>query len=359
MPKFLIIRFSSIGDIIQCMGIISGIKQRFPESEIHWITRKDMASFLAMDKRIDKIWAFDKTKELKGLLQMADELREEQYDYIYDAHSNIRSHILKLKLIPRLKKHPHILIRYKQRCKRFLLFNFGINRFEWPFRGVESFRKPLRKWGITDFPDNYNNWYFPETFAGKLDALIDLKTITLIPSANWEMKRWPVDHWKKLITLLPGYHFLILGGPDDTFCSDISAIAPERTHNLSGKTSLLESCYLVRQSHVVISADTGFMHAADLFRIPTIALIGPTAFGFPTGPTAEIFETDLPCRPCTKDGHGKCKQNIYQKCMVDISPARVAHRIRQLLPLSPEENPGTFSVSSVSSAFSGSPNSIP
>lgn len=328
MPKFLIIRFSSIGDIIQCMGVIGGIRERFPEAEIHWVTRKDMSSILAMDQRIDKIWAFDKSKGFSGLQEMARELKRERFDYIYDAHSNIRSNILKFKLgsFPGCK--PHITVRSKQRWKRFLLFRLGINRFDWPFRGVVSYRKPLRKWGITRFPDNYTDWHFPAEFPGKLDALIGPKTITLVPSANWEMKRWPVDHWKRLITLLPEYQFIILAGPGDTFCEEIKAAAPERVNNLAGKTSLLESCYLVRQSHMVVSADTGFLHAADLFRVPALALMGPTAFGFPTGPTAEILETDLPCRPCTKDGRGKCKQCVYQRCMVEITAEGVAGRLK-------------------------------
>lgn len=328
MPKFLIIRFSSIGDIIQCMGVVGGIRERFPEAEIHWVTRKDMSSILAMDQRIDKIWAFDKNKGFSGLLEMVRELKKEGFDYIYDAHSNIRSNVLKLKLgsFPGCK--PHITVRSKQRWKRFLLFRLGINRFDWPFRGVVSFRKPLRKWGITQFPDNYADWHFPADFPGKLDALVGPRTITLVPSANWEMKRWPVDHWKRLIVLLPDYEFIILAGPGDTFCEEIRAAAPERVNNLAGKTSLLESCYLVRRSHVVVSGDTGFLHAADLFRVPTLALMGPTAFGFPTGPTAEILETDLPCRPCTKDGRGKCKQCVYQRCMVDITPERVAEKVK-------------------------------
>ena len=90
MTKFLIIRFSSIGDIIQCMGIIGGIRERFADVEIHWITRKDMVGTLSMDGRIDKIWAFDKETGLAGLLKMAADLRKEHFDYIYDAHSNIR-----------------------------------------------------------------------------------------------------------------------------------------------------------------------------------------------------------------------------------------------------------------------------
>lgn len=332
MPKFLIIRFSSIGDIIQCMGIIGGIEKHFPDAEIHWIARKDMSSFLAMDKRIHKIWAFDKTEGLKGLWRMAGTLRKERFDYIYDAHSNIRSNILKFKLLPPGKSRSHYALRSKERLKRLLLFKFGINRFDWPFKGMESYRKPLRKWGITDFNDNYSDWYFPENFSQKLDPWIGENTITLIPSANWEMKRWPVSHWQKLILLLPQYRFLILAGPGDTFCEEIQAVAPARVQNLAGKTDLLESCYLVSRSHVVVSADTGFMHAADLFQVKTIALIGPTAFGFPSQNSSEIMEVDLPCRPCTKDGHGKCKQAVYRKCMVEITPKRVADRIIRLLP---------------------------
>lgn len=340
MPKFLIIRFSSIGDIIQCMGIISGIKKHFPNSEIHWIARKDMSSFLSMDKRIDKIWAFDKKEGLKGLLRTASELKKEHYDYIYDAHSNIRSNILKFKLIPLFGKRPAYTLRSKERVKRFLLFRLGINRFDWPFRGMESYRKPLKKWNITDFNTDYSDWYFPEKFAEKLNSWITPRTITLVPSANWQMKRWPVAHWQQLITLLPDYNFIILAGPTDSFCKEIAATAPQRVKNLAGQTSLHESCYLIKQSQVVVSGDTGFMHAADLFGTKTLALIGPTAFGFPSGPTVETFEINLYCRPCTKDGRGKCKQSVYQKCMVDITPERVALAIDRILQnLNPSQNP--------------------
>ena len=88
--------------------------------------------------------------------------------------------------------------------------------------------------------------------------------VTLVPSANWEMKRWPVAYWKALVALLPEYRFVILAGPKDTFCEEIRSAAPERVINLAGKTSLMESSYIVLRSNLVISADTGFMHAADL-----------------------------------------------------------------------------------------------
>lgn len=335
MTKFLIIRFSSIGDIIQCMNVINGICNHFPDAEIHWIARADMASFLHMDKRIHRVWAFDKKSGLKGLIQMAKELKKEKFDYIYDAHSNIRSNILKAIILPPLRllsSHPHYTLRSKERWNRFLLFKLRINHFDKPFRGIVSYQKPLTAWGITDFSSTYTDWQFPKEFEQRFQETISSRTITLVPSANWEMKRWPVCHWQELIRQLPEFHFIILAGPSDTFCKTIKETAPDRVINLSGKTSLLESCFLVKNSRLVISADTGFLHAADLFSTKAIALMGPTAFGFPTGKHVEIMGTDLPCRPCTKDGRGKCKQNVWQKCMVDIHPQEVARLARQLLP---------------------------
>jgi hypothetical protein len=335
MAKFLIIRFSSIGDIIQCMNVVNGIKNHFPDAEIHWIARKDMGSFLNMDKRIDRVWGFDKKAGFRGLLRMAKELKAEKFDYIYDAHSNIRSNILKAVLLPPFyslfPRGPHYTLRSKDRWKRFLLFKLGINKFDKPFRGIISYRKPLAKWGITNFESDYSDWYFPEEFKERFARIFTPKTITLVPSANWEMKRWPVSHWQQVIQLMSEYRFIILAGPTDTFCETIKAIAPERVNNLAGKTSLLESCYLVKQSNLVISGDTGFLHAADLFHTRSIALMGPTAFGFPTGKEAEIMEVNLPCRPCTKDGRGKCKQPVWQKCMVDITPQAVVQKAKAIL----------------------------
>ncbi|MCR9010745.1 glycosyltransferase family 9 protein [Gabonibacter chumensis] len=335
MTKFLIVRFSSIGDIIQCMDIIHGIKNHFPDSEIHWIARKDMASFLHMDKRIDKVWEFDKKSGLKGLLKIARQLKAEQFDYLYDAHSNIRSNLLKMILLPPgrklLRRKPNYVLRKKERWKRFLLFKLGINTFDKPFKGIISYRKPLARWGITRFDSNYSDWYFPTDFEKRFSPLINKQTVTLVPSANWEMKRWPIGYWQQIIQLLPEHNFLILAGPSDSFCETIRAIAPERVNNMAGKTSLLESCYLVKQSNLVISGDTGFLHAADLFHTPGIALMGPTAFGFPTGKEIKVMEVPLPCRPCTKDGRGRCKQSVWQKCMVDITPDRVAQQVERML----------------------------
>lgn len=314
------------------MGIIGGIRHQFPNAEIHWIARSDMAQTLSIDKCVDKVWSFDKREGFSGLLRLCKTLKQERYDYIYDAHNNLRSSVIKAALCSALCNRPRLAVRSKERFKRLLLFKFGINRFDKPFVGVTSFYKPLQKWGVEQFEDSFNDYRFPEEITSKFQNFIGEQTITLVPSANWVMKRWPVSHWRRLVELLPNHNFVVLGGPTDTFCAEICDAAPERCVNMAGKSSIMESSYIVSQSKVVVSGDTGFMHSADMFRIPTIALMGPTAFGFPYRESSEIMALDLKCRPCTKDGRGGCKDPIYQRCLVEITPEMVAARVQKILP---------------------------
>lgn len=340
MRKILIIRFSSIGDIIQCMSITKGIKHSWPDAEIHWITRKDMSAMLHTDPHIDKIIEFNKKDGISGIIKLALKLRKEKYDYIYDAHLNVRSKIVKLILSPNpltfLNLGPKCITRKKNRIRRVLFFTFNMRSLiKLPFRGMLSFQQPLSKWGIKFNNNLSKKWRFPAETIDKIENnllsnfLADKSPfITVIPSAAWPLKRWPVSHWMKLIALLPQYKFIILAGPDDAFCWEIEGIAPDRTLNLAGQTSLMDSFYIVSRSQYVISADTGFLHAADLFGINSIALMGPTAFGHPSGDSVKVLEIDLPCRPCTKEGNRDCKLIEDRKCLVDISPEMVINSLK-------------------------------
>ncbi|PIK16312.1 glycosyltransferase family 9 protein [Halobacteriovorax sp. JY17] len=323
MNKTLIIRFSSFGDIVQCMSVLNKVKENIP-GEIHWVTRADMSSLLLLNKSVDKIWSFEKEKGIIGLIRLALALRRENYSHVYDAHSNLRSRVISLFLFP-----PNFLRRSKERMKRLLLFTFRKNLFDNPYRGIISYLRPLRQWGIKDALDfSPESWSFQNI---ELSEYFEKNSIVIAPSAAWEMKRWPISHWKKLIELNPNESFTILGGPGDRFCEDIRAVAPERVFNLAGKLSLIESCYIVNQSKLLISADTGLIHVADILGRKGISLMGPTAFGFATGKHIKTLEVELSCRPCTKDGRGSCSQDTWQKCMVDITPERVTKEISSQL----------------------------
>lgn len=329
--KVLIIRFSSFGDILQGLTVPRIIKQNYSDSCVHWLTRSDFTSLVQINEDIDRVISFDRKAGFIGLIRLALILRRENYTHIYDAHNNVRSGIVNFILrFPFVFISPKFIQRSKDRLKRILLFKFGQNFFPKPFKGRVSFENPLKKWGLK-FEEGLTTVQFQfdskttEKVEGLLSHIKSQKWITIVPSAAWEMKRWPVSHWEKLFHLLgKEYQFVFLGGPSDVFINDLAEKFPNQSLNLAGKLTLVESSYLVTQSKWIISNDTGLLHVADLAGIHGLSLQGPTAFGFTTHPNLKTIEIPMNCRPCSKDGSGKCSQNVYQQCMVDISPELLA-----------------------------------
>ncbi|MFA6236155.1 MAG: glycosyltransferase family 9 protein [Bacteriovorax sp.] len=334
--KVLIIRFSSFGDIVQCSSVVELIRQRygsFPQNEIHWATRQDFDYLVKLNSEVNIVWALEKKSGVSGLLKFALALRAQNFTHVYDAHNNLRSILIKCILMSRLH-FPALITRSKDRWKRLLLFKFRINKFPKPFRGIESYLVPLKKWGITSGNSSrFVKWKFGADVAEKINSLIGGRSfIALVPSAAWEMKRWPLGHWKKLIELLPDASFIVLGGKDDQlFCQELADIDSKRVQNLAGKLSLVESCQLIQKSSLVISADTGLLHVADVLGVKGISLMGPSAFGFTMSTLIKTLEVDLPCRPCSKDGSGRCSDALWRRCMVEIEPSRVANEARNSL----------------------------
>jgi heptosyltransferase-2 len=323
--KILIIRFSSFGDIVQAMGVLAPIKKSFSDARIDWVCRQDMQTFLEGQSHISKLWIFDRKLGLKGLWSLSRELSLENYTHLYDAHSSLRSLWLRF-FLWLLGFRGKVIVRSKERWRRFLLFKLRKNTFENPYKGVNSYLAPLKQWNI-------NGDAVQLKFQGWGQIQVDRlnEKICLVPSAAWEMKRWPLEYWKELIVLLPNEEFVVLGGPEDHFCEELVSVDPSRVVNLAGKLNFKESALVVQGSKLCISADTGLLHIADHTGTPAIALIGPTAFGFPYFSQTEVMGVDLPCRPCTKDGRGKCSQSIYKRCLIEITPASVSLKAQQIL----------------------------
>ena len=216
--SLLIIRFSSIGDILQCLSVPNAFHLKFPTSNIDWLVRSDNAFLLQANPHIINTISFEREMGFWGLLRLAWSLRKNNYTHVYDAHNNIRSRLVSLILTAKLKA-PQLLRRPKFRFKRFLLFTFRVNTFPKPYRGQYSYLEPLSHWlGAPELPPAPQMFLHQETLEFTRKKITCLTPfIVLAPSAAWEMKRWPVEHWKKLVTLLPNENFVILGGPKDTF----------------------------------------------------------------------------------------------------------------------------------------------
>ena len=330
-PRVLIFRFSSLGDVLQSLSLIGKIKETWPEAEVHFCTRKEYAPLVENHRDLHKLWVLDKSSGLSGLLGLASELKKVSFTHIYDCHNNLRTRILSLCLNGvfgwrKVLKGHQFLRRPMYRWKRFLLFQFRKNTFPQPFSGQGQLLDPLKKWGMsTDLPKVPQLFFDPEIEKGTMEKMgSELKQkITLAPSSAHALKRWPLDHFKTLIDLLPQEEFLVMGGPEDTFAQELEDLAPERVKNLAGKLSLMESSVVVSGSKALVSNDTGLMHVAEQTGVPCVALMGPAPFGFPSRPRTTIMERELDCRPCSKHGQGPCVNETFQKCMVDIAPEEV------------------------------------
>ena len=322
--KLLIIRFSSFGDIVQAMGIVDALAKE--GAEVHWATRKEFVPLVSLNANVKKVWGLNRQEGYRGLLRLGAMLKKEEYSIVYDAHSSIRSLAL-CKMLGSVGTQ--IIRRSKQRWRRFLLFYLRKNTFPHPYKGIYSYREPLLKIFPSIDKIKPQKWNFPESSNYPMHG----DEIILCPGAAWEMKKWPLSHWKELIRQLGDIKLILLGGAKDFFCEDLRTIDPDRVVNMAGKLSLEESCHLISRAPLVIAADTGLIHVADVLGVPGIVLMGPTAFGFPSGKSVTVMEKELSCRPCTKDGRGRCSQIVWQKCMVEINPQQVADMAKNMLQL--------------------------
>lgn len=333
--KILIIRFSAFGDVVQSLSLPSALAQTFPGAEVHWVTRQDMAPLLQNHPHISRVWQLDRKKGMKGLIALCQDMRQQNFTHIYDAHNNTRSRIISLMLRPlgMIGIGPKFIRRSIRRWKRFLLFRLRVNTFEMPFSGQRDLLEPLEPWGVSKIPPSAPQIFLsPENVEKAREVLGSYEgAIALAPSAAYFLKRWPKEYWKELILILSNEKFVLLGGPEDSFLEDIRAAAPDRVLNLAGKCSLAVSSGVVSLSRLVVVNDTGLLHVAEQLGKRAIALMGPAPFGFPCRPSTKVMELNLPCRPCSKHGQGPCVNKArFHQCLVDITPGQVAIQVKAL-----------------------------
>jgi lipopolysaccharide heptosyltransferase II len=330
--KILLIRFSSFGDVTQCLSVPTRLMKLGPDVEVHWAIRAEFAPLVEKHPNVHRLWRLDRKLGLAGLWALAQKLRGENFTHVYDAHNNLRSHF-----IAWIVNAPKLLRKSQKRFLRFLLFRFRINKFERPFSGQRDLLEPLTKWGLEKTLPSTPQLFLPTEASAKAQELLgELATksfVTVAASAAYPLKRWPLGHWQTLLKSESSRHFVLLGGPEDQFLDEIRAVAPERILNLAGRSSLVESAAIIAASQILITNDTGLLHVAEQLGKPCIALMGPAPFGFPSRPSTKIMEIDLICRPCSKHGQGPCRNSQLQKCLVDILPTQVSLELEKKAPL--------------------------
>ena len=322
--RFLIVRFSSIGDIVLTTPVIRGLKQQVEGAEVHFVTKKVYYDVIKHNPYIDKIHLFD--REFTTLIE---DLRNEYFDYVIDLHHNLRTYRLKNKLGAMAFSFDKI------NWPKFVIVNFNKNILP-KVHIVDRYMDTVKVFDVNDDKQGLDYFISDED---KIDlSKYGLKAndyTALVIGATHATKRLPNEKLISIIKQIKG-SIVLLGGKTDSenakaICTEINS---ERVIDTCGLLKLNESAYIVQQARVVVSHDTGLMHIAAAYKKKIVSVWGNTIpeFGmypyFPDEASAIIEVKDLKCRPCTKIGFSGCPKKHF-KCMNNIDEAKIAELCNQ------------------------------
>ncbi len=311
--KFLIIRFSSIGDIVLTTPVIRCLKQQVEDAEVHYLTKKSFAGIIESNPFVDKIHVMQDDWN-----KMIVELKKEQFDCIIDLHHNLRT--LRIK---RALKSAQSFSFNKLNIEKWLLTALKINRLP-DIHIVDRYLQTVQSFGVKNDGKGLD-YFIPEKDEV---PVMDLPMshhagfIGIVIGAALNTKKLPLHKLTDLCKKIQ-HPIILLGGPEDKEEGEqIAAIDPVKIYNACGKFNLNESADLVRKARLIVTHDTGLMHIAAAFKKPVISVWGNTMPEF--GMTAYYGKTEnkdlrfeiknLSCRPCSKIGYKKCPKGHF-KCM--------------------------------------------
>lgn len=338
--KILIIRFSSIGDIILASPLIRVLRKAYPDALIDFVTKSEYADLVRSNPNLSAV--FDLKTETEGELQrLKAKVRSERYDAIFDIHNSIRSRF----------------IRYGSRAKmtfvvdkrigpRLMLVHLKKNRYPTVIPVAQRYIDAGRKLGLADDGGGLEMFVMEEIAAnvssrlGRLDLDRFEYVLGLVPSARHFTKQWPMERFVELGVRCVRERksgLLIFGGREDVeYCGDIAHMINAETsgrsaESLAGTLSLQETAVAMDHCDIVVTNDTGLMHMAAARKRKVVALFGSTVkeFGFfPYGTEHVVLEREgLECRPCSHIGLSHCPEGHF-RCMRDITADQVLEASR-------------------------------
>ncbi|HDR51817.1 MAG TPA: glycosyltransferase family 9 protein [Mariniphaga anaerophila] len=322
--KYLVIRFSSIGDIVLTSPVVRCLKNQVIDAEVHFVTKSRFACLVNQNPYIDKVHLL--TGNINDLIAR---LKEENFDYIIDLHHNLRSSRIKSRL-----KCPAFTFN-KLNIEKYLLVNFKINRLP-EIHIVDRYLETLSVFDVVndgeglDFfipeQENFNLKELPEEFRKGY--------IAFVIAGTRATKKLPEQKAAEICNSID-FPVILLGGEQEQEAGEsILRQSKGNVLNFAGKVGLNQSASLVRDASLVLSNDTGLMHIAAAFNKKILSFWGNTvpAFGmtpYNAHPASEMMEVaGLKCRPCSKLGYRKCPKKHF-KCMEDQNVERAVQWINR------------------------------
>lgn len=332
--KILILKPSSLGDVVHALPVLRLLKLQHPHAEVFWWLNSDLQPLLAGDPDLQGIFPFHRhfwktTGGWCDWLRKIRRMRAHRFDWVIDLQGLARSAIHAW-----LANGAFTIGLDSGREGAAALYDVAVPRPAPDAHAVDWYLAVLPRLGVSTSREF--TWLPPRPgVANPTTAFPAARWVTLVPGARWSNKRWPAEAFASVVRQLtqqfPAVRFAIIGGPGDRPAGDIiHAANPDACVNLTGKTSLPEMVEWVRHSELCITNDTGPMHLAAALRRPTVALFGPTNPAR-TGPYQQlenVLRVPLPCSPCLKS---TCSHHPALECLHAITPQAVIARAAAVL----------------------------
>lgn len=323
--KFLIIRLSSLGDVIHSLPVLNGLRRSYPSAQIDWLTGEKGIELLSLIKEINTIHIFSPETILK--------LQKENYDYVIDVQGLFKTAFagklcMGKKLIGFKNTREFADVFYDEKVDVGNLFNTKTHIVDLNLKLISNLNKV-----------NKVNFFIPEVHDSNIDLSSDKKSALLFPSTTWESKHWESDYWFDLIKDIHcDYNVSILAAK-----SEKEKLAPLTNkllknninfNDLIGKTSIKDLIFLIQKSSLVVGLDSAGLHLAsaiknDFGSPKVIGIYGPTSV-FRNGPynciENSLYLSDLTCLPCKK----KICPLKHHDCMKKLVPSNVISKINSL-----------------------------
>ena len=331
--KVLILKPSSLGDVVQALPLLRLLKQHRPEAEIHWWLASELTPLLAGDADLAELLPFERKRWRspgywpEGLAQIRA-MRAARYDWVIDLQGLARS-----ALFAWLADGAFTIGLELEREGAHLAYDLAVPRPKDKPHAVDWYLAVARALGI---PVHDAFAWLPA--RPEIAAQVETKCphngarwLGINPGARWDNKRWPAEHFAQLVRQLAArdanFRFALFGGPGDWHLTDtIQRAAPDRCVNFAGRTALPELIELLRRCELLVTNDTGPMHLAAALRKPIVSLFGPTS-PEQTGPYGQAplaLRHPLPCAPCMKS---RCHWAEPLACLRGITPVSVADEV--------------------------------
>ena len=322
-PSILILRLSSLGDVVLTTPLVRALRARYPESRIDLVLSAEYASLAPLLGGLTEVHLYDKRSGRQGLQALRDKLRGLGYDVVLDLHNVPRTRLLRRRLAPNVR------VVNKRTLLRWLLVHFKYDGLQAAPDVIGRYFETASSLGITD-----------DGRAPVLTLPRPVETtphrVAIAPGSRHGNKQWPTEHHVTLArTLLSrGYELVYYGSTSETaLVEEIRQQLPAdaRHTSLAGALDLSETARSLAGCAVAVVNDSGLMHVARAVGTPVVALFGPTvrAFGFaprvaaPEAARAVVLEVEgLSCRPCTAIGGPTCPKGHF-RCMQAITPEQV------------------------------------